>query len=116
MAGRRLKQYLCDLWSNGFMTLKEYEKRIAAGDMVKSPPGPMMLSFSGRTLTHPLARKNRFACVDAADGVLNIAIVDRPVFSTRVMKDIYGSLFDCSAAVRGSLSPALLFHGGDRFC
>ncbi len=111
MATERLKKAADELTSNGFATVWEYERQIAAGRVVRKPLLVDDAQFQQDHPEHPLARDNRFARIDAAGELLDLARSDPSTFSPAVMNKLHLAVFDCCAAVRESLAKALFFIG-----
>lgn len=95
-----------------FMSLEDFTAAVKEGKLT-AKPGMSVDDryFEKQNPNHPLAACNRFARINAADKVMNLAQRYGHPLPTDVLEVLHQSLFDCSAAVRHSMAGALFMAG-----
>ena len=93
----------------------EYQQKVELGQLADY--AQLSFSMGDRKFaqlhpTHPMAEKNRFDRIAAADRIRDLASERLNPFPGAALDKIYEQLFDCCGAVRHSLASAL-YHAGD---
>ena len=104
-----------ELIESSWMQQEEYQRRVAAGELADYEKLVRNLGdrkFEQLHPDHPLADKNRFSRIGAADYIRDIAAKRLMPFADAVLDKICDLIFDCSGSVRHSLAVAL-YHAGD---
>jgi hypothetical protein len=112
--------YLQDDWETAlialcrcFQTLDDHDAAIGSGQMVRKPVLADDGAFEEKYPDHPLAARNRFPRMAAADFFRDAASSVRTPFPQAVLDRLHVSLFDCCAAVRLSIAQALYLGGNE---
>ena len=104
-----------ELIESSWMKQEDYQRRVAVGELADYEKLVHNLGdrkFEQLHPEHPLADKNRYLRIGAADCIRDIAAKRLTPFPDAVLDKICELLFDCSGSVRHSLAAAL-YHAGD---
>jgi len=96
----------------GFQSVDAHKAATQAGQVVRKPALTDDRAFEQKYPDHPLAARNRFTRMAAADFFRDVARDQRSPFPQAVLDRLHESLFDCCAAVRLSIAQAL-YSGGN---
>lgn len=104
-----------ELVESSWLNLAEYQNQMATGKLADYEELSFSMGdrrFEQTYPLHPMAERNRFVRIGAADRIRDLAASRLTPFPEMVLDKIHVLMFDCSAAVRHSLATAL-YHAGD---
>ena len=107
----RIEEDLEKILGSAFCTMDEYEELVASGVLVRRGILEGDREFESRYPHHPLAATNRFNRISAADDILGCTEKLRGEVPESLLPKLHEVLFDCSAAVRDSITRALFQIG-----
>lgn len=111
---RLISKELDNLYSARFMSMLDCKLLINSGQLVQKGKYADDWTFNNAHPEHPLAEDNRFKRIDAADNIRDQAAELQKPLPADLLDKLYPALFDCSGAVRHSISHALFYCGAEQ--
>lgn len=108
---RELRDAVGKIYDSLFMTMSEYEHKIAQGLLVRKKMWEDDFKFHNNNPGHPLAYQAGGTRMGRADTIRNISRKLNHSLPAEILHEVHKQLFDCNAAVRVSLAQALFYAG-----
>jgi len=106
-----LMEAVAKIYNSLFMTMSDYEQKIAQGLLVRKKMWEDDFKFLSNNPDHPLAYIVGGSRMSGADAIRNISRKLNHSLPADILQEVHKQLFDCNAAVSLSLAQALFYEG-----